>query len=29
MMFHEETGTMWFGTDANKVGRAVVGRVVM
>jgi virginiamycin B lyase len=29
MMFHKETGTMWFGTDANKVGRALVDRAVM
>jgi virginiamycin B lyase len=29
MMFHKETGTMWYGTDANNIGRAVVGRAVM
>jgi hypothetical protein len=29
MMFHKETGTMWFGTDANKVGRALVDRAVI
>jgi virginiamycin B lyase len=26
MMFHPETGTMWFGTDANNIGRIVVRR---
>ena len=29
MMFHKETGTMWYGTDANSIGRAVVTRAVM
>jgi virginiamycin B lyase len=28
MMFHAETGTMWYGTDANNVGRIVVSRAV-
>jgi virginiamycin B lyase len=27
MMFDEETGTMWFGTDANNVGRVITGGV--
>lgn len=27
MMYHEATGTMWFGTDANNIGRLVVGRI--
>jgi virginiamycin B lyase len=26
MMFHSETGAMWFGTDANQVGRLLTGR---
>jgi len=26
MMFHQETGAMWFGTDANQVGRLLTGR---
>lgn len=28
MYFHAETGTMWFGTDANHVGRIVTRRIV-
>jgi virginiamycin B lyase len=28
MYFHADTGTMWFGTDANNVGRIVTRRVV-
>lgn len=24
MMFHEPTGALWFGTDANNIGRAMV-----
>jgi virginiamycin B lyase len=28
MYFHAATGTMWFGTDANNVGRIVTRRVV-
>jgi virginiamycin B lyase len=28
MFFHAQTGTMWFGTDANNVGRIVTRRVV-
>jgi virginiamycin B lyase len=27
MMFDQETGAMWFGTDANNVGRILAGRV--
>jgi virginiamycin B lyase len=29
MMFDEETGMLWFGTDANNIGRAVVSPAVM
>ena len=25
MVFHEATGTLWFGTDANTIGRARIG----
>jgi virginiamycin B lyase len=28
MYFHANTGTMWFGTDANNVGRIVTRRAV-
>jgi virginiamycin B lyase len=28
MHFHARTGTMWFGTDANNIGRVVTRRVV-
>jgi virginiamycin B lyase len=28
MYFHAQTGTMWFGTDANNIGRVVTRRVV-
>jgi virginiamycin B lyase len=27
MMFHEPTSTMWFGTDANHVGRLLTAAV--
>lgn len=29
MMFHQPTGALWFGTDANMIGRAVVSPNVM
>ena len=29
MMFDERTGMLWFGTDANMIGRAVVSRLIM
>lgn len=28
MYFHAQTGTMWFGTDANNIGRIVTRRAV-